>query len=97
MNVDLVAEDWRGWLGLAASACRGSMAGDPAPLTLVASAVAVIPVRPAPAASGPPAAGVRPFTVLASPVLVASGVTVAGGRVGERPGCRGGRRARLCG
>jgi hypothetical protein len=49
------------------------------PLTLVASVVAGVPARPALAASLPGAAAVRPFTVLASPVPVASGVTVAVG------------------
>ena len=49
------------------------------PLTLVASVVAGVPARPALAASPPGSAAVRPFTVLASPVPVASGVTVAAG------------------
>jgi len=49
------------------------------PLTLVASVVAGVPVRPALAASRPGAAAVGPFTVLASPVPVASGVTIVAG------------------
>jgi hypothetical protein len=47
------------------------------PLTLVASVVAGVPVRPALADSPPGAAADRPFTVLASPVSVASAVAVA--------------------
>ncbi len=49
------------------------------PLTLLTSLVAGVAARPAHAASGPPPGAVRPFTVLASPEPVTSGVTVAAG------------------